>query len=67
MIVGKRLSFDGAKARVEAGNRTAFLFGLLGQLAANTLKGIADGGAGRGNVLVAVVNFDRAVVVQCLG
>jgi len=46
MIVWKRLGFDGTKARVKAGNGTAFLFGFLGHLAPNTLEGASDGRAG---------------------
>ena len=64
MIVWKRLGFDGTKAGVKTGNGTAFLFGFLGQLGTDTFKSIAERGVGRWNVLVAVVNFNRAVVVQ---
>ncbi len=66
MIVGKRLGFDGAEAGIQTRNGTAFLFGFLGQLAANALESVANRGAGRWHVLVAVIDFDRAVVVQCL-
>jgi len=64
MINGKYLCFNSAKAGVKTGDRTAFLFSLLGQLGTNTLKGVAYWCASRGNVLITVIDFDRVVVVQ---
>ena len=64
MIVGKASGFDSTKTGVQTRNRAAFLFGFLGQLGTDTFKSIADRGVGGWNVLIAVVNFNRAVVVQ---
>jgi len=66
MIVWSGLGFDGTKTRIKAGNRAALLLSFLGHLGANALKGIANWCVDRGNVLVAVINFDRGVVVQCV-
>lgn len=54
--------FDSAQIGIKAGNWSAALLGLLGQLGADALKSIANRGVGRRHVLVAMIDFKAAVV-----